>query len=70
MHYDGTMRGFFANPIMTEKITGNSIGINKKLSPLDIQKLNKMYPCKQTSLTCGKYKETLITGCFKLISID
>ena len=65
MHYDGGfLRGFFSNPIMTEKITGNSIGINKELSLLDIQKLNKIYPCKQTSLNCGKFYETLVIGCF------
>ena len=54
MHYDGTLRGFFSRPIMTDKITGKGIGINKELSRLDIEKLNKMYPCKKTSLTCGK----------------
>ena len=55
MHYDGTLRGFFSKPIMTEKITGKSIGINRKLSDLDIQKLNMMYPCKQKGSVCGKY---------------
>ena len=50
MHYDGTLRGYFRNPIMVDKLTGNSIGVNRKMSPLDIQKLNEMYPCKQTSL--------------------
>ena len=55
MHYDGTLRGFFSNPIMTDKITGKSIGINRELSQLDIQKLNKMYPCKPIGPICGKF---------------
>ena len=55
MHYDGTLRGFFSNPIMTDKITGKSIGINRELSQLDIQKLNKMYPCYRTDPACGKF---------------
>ena len=53
MHYDGTLRGYFRNPIMVDK-TGNSIGVNRKMSPLDIQKLNEMYPCKQTGPVLGK----------------
>ena len=52
MHYDGTLRGFFSKPIMTNKVTGKSIGVNRKMSPMDIQKLNKMYPCKSS---CGKF---------------
>ena len=55
MHYDGTLRGFFSTPIMTDKTTGKSIGVNMKMSSMDIQKLNKMYPCKQTNLICGKF---------------
>ena len=55
MHYDGTLRGHFANPILTDKITGKGIEVNKKLSPLDIKKLNKMYPCKETGSVCGKF---------------
>ena len=55
MHYDGTLGGFFSTPIMTNKTTGKSIGVNRKMSSLDIQKLNKMYPCKQTNLICGKF---------------
>ena len=46
MHYDGTLRGHFSTPVMTNKITGESIAVNRKMSPLDIQKLNKIYPCK------------------------
>ena len=53
MHYDGTLRGYFSTPIMTDKITGNSIEVNREMSPLDIKKLNQMYPCK-TGSTCGK----------------
>ena len=45
MHYDGTLRGFLSTPIMTDKITGRSIGVNREMSPMDIEKLNKMYPC-------------------------
>ena len=55
MHYDGTLRGFFSKPIMTDKLTGKSIGINRELSKLDIQKLNKMYPCKPIGPTCGMF---------------
>ena len=55
MHYDGTLRGWFRSPIMTDKITGKSIGVNREMSPLDIEKLNQMYPCaKPTAPTCGK----------------
>ena len=55
MHYDGTLRGRFVQPIMTDKITGKGIPVNKEMSPLDIQKLNEMYPCKQTASVCGKF---------------
>ena len=55
MHYDGTLRGFFRNPIMTEKITGKSIGVNREMSQLDIEKLNKMYPCKPMAPACGEF---------------
>ena len=56
MHYDGTLRGFFRSPIMTDKITGDSIGVNRKMSLLDIEKLNQMYPCaKPTIPDCGKF---------------
>ena len=54
MHYDGTLRGFFANPIMVDKKTGASIEVNREMSPIDIQKLNTMYPCNSTKSTCGK----------------
>ena len=55
MHYDGTLGGIFSTPIMTEKITGKSIGVNREMSPIDIQKLNKMYPCKQVDHLCGRF---------------
>ena len=55
MHYDGTMRGFFSKPIMTNKATGKSIGVNRKMSPIDIQKLNEMYPCESADPVCGKF---------------
>ena len=56
MHYDGLLRGFFpaTNPIIKDKKTGKSIAINRKMSDLDIKKINDMYPCKQLSATCGK----------------
>ena len=54
MHYDGTLRGHFSYPIMTDKITGKGIEVNRKMSTLDIQKLNKMYPCKPIGPVCGK----------------
>ena len=50
MHYDGTWKGYFRkNPIMKDRITGKTIGINRELSKIDIEKLNKMYPCTPTS---------------------
>ena len=55
MHYDGTLRGRFSYPVMTDKKTGKGIEVNKKMSPLDIQKLKKMYPCKSTSPVCGEF---------------
>ena len=57
MHYDGTLGNRFPinNPVMKDKITGKSIGVNTKLSPLDIEKLNQMYPCKPRGLACGKF---------------
>ena len=57
MHYDGTLRGHFAYPIMTDKRTGKGIEINRKMSSLDIKKLNKMYPCQSTGTICGKFLE-------------
>ena len=61
MHYDGTLRGLVPinNPIMKDKKTGKSIGINRKMSPLDIQKLNNMYPCKSRKPTCGEFRRAL-----------
>ena len=55
MHYDGTLRGRFSYPIMTDKTTGKGIEINRKMSLLDIKKLNKMYPCQSTGPICGKF---------------
>ena len=54
MHYDGTLRGFFAKPIMTDK-NGKGIEVNKEMSSLDVQKLNKMYPCRSADSVCGKF---------------
>ena len=57
MHYDGTLRGHFAYPVMTDKRTGKGIEINRKMSSLDVQKLNKMYPCQSTGPpACGKFE--------------
>ena len=57
MHYDGNLRGWSPSaPIMTDKITGESIGLNRVMSPLDKEKLNQMYPCaKPTIPDCGKF---------------
>ena len=55
MHYDGTLQGFFQNPIMKDKRTGKSIGINTELSKIDIQKLNEMYPCKPKASSRGEF---------------
>ena len=58
MHYDGTLRGNFHSktPIMVDLNTGKSIELNKKMSPIDIQKLNEMYPCKQTGPVIGEFE--------------
>ena len=53
MHYDGTLRGYFSKPIMTDK-NGRGIEVNREMSKLDIEKLNKMYPCESTDPVCGK----------------
>jgi len=68
MHYDGTLRGFFAKPIMTDK-NGKGIEVNKEMSSLDIQKLNKMYPCttcRSMDSVCGEFLKQLFfaTGLF------
>ena len=56
MHYDGILRGWSPSPIMMDKITGESIGLNRVMSPLDKEKLNQMYPCaKPTIPDCGKF---------------
>ena len=63
MHYDGTLRGHFSYPVMTDKNTGKGIEINRKMSSLDIKKLNEMYPCKSkgqkvlANQACGKFFE-------------
>ena len=54
MHHDGTLRGRFQNPVIRDKITGKGIEVNRKMSPLDIAKLNKMYPCASFDFGCGK----------------
>ena len=60
MHYDGTLRNRFRDPIIVDKLTGKGIEINRKMSALDIQKLNEMYPCKPTGPICGTFKILLI----------
>ena len=57
MHYDGTMGGFFSksDPVMKDKISGKRIEINKEMSPIDIRKLNQMYPCKPNEPVFGKF---------------
>ena len=62
MHYDGTLRGHFVYPVMTDKITGKGIEINRKMSSLDIKKLNKMYPCQSTVPACGKFYRPVMIG--------
>ena len=60
MHYDGTLRGRFRrHPIIVDKFSGKGIEVNKKMSQLDIQKLNKMYPCKPTGPVIGTLKSLL-----------
>ena len=73
MHYDGKLRGHFQTPIMTNKRTGNSIGVNREMSSMDIQKLNKMYPCKQADPPCGRFLHFvfyLLIDQFKKFSIN
>ena len=55
MHYDGKLRGISQTPIMTDKRTRKSIGVNREMSPMDIKKLNKMYPCKPAQPSCGRF---------------
>ena len=69
MHYDSLLGGLLSNPIM-KNITGESIGINKEMSQLDIQKLNQMYPCKQISSTCGKFFVLIIYLTIRGLFID
>ena len=57
MHYDSTLNGVFPNPIMVNRTTGASIGVNKEMSSIDIRKLNTMYPCKSTNPSCGKLRQ-------------
>ena len=61
MHYDGTLRGMVSTnqPIMKDKKTGESIPVNRKMSFLDIEKLNKMYPCKSKKSDFGKFMKPL-----------
>ena len=60
MHYDGTLGGRFRrNPIIVDKFSGRAIEVNKKMSHLDIQKLNKMYPCKPKDPVLGTFKSLL-----------
>ena len=55
MHYDGKLKGIFQTPIMTDKRTGKNIEVNREMSLMDIQKLNKMYPCKPAEPTGGRF---------------
>ena len=57
MHYDGTLRGHFSNPVLIDRQTKRGIEVNKQLSVLDIKKLNEMYPCNPTAPACGKLKK-------------
>ena len=70
MHYDGTLRGFFAKPIMTNKKTGKSIEVNREMSRLDIKKLNKMYPCRSVDSACGKFLKELFFATFLLLDFS
>ena len=36
MHYDGLLRSNVATPIITDRITGQSIGVNRKMSKIDV----------------------------------
>ena len=55
MHYDGFLGGRIQHPIIIDKRTGMGIEVNKEMSSMDIEKLNKMYPCNKTNLICGKF---------------
>ena len=54
---------------MKDKKTGKSIAINRKMSPLDIEKLNIMYPCKSKKSSCGKFMRLLYYTWFLYSSI-
>ena len=62
MHYDGLLSGLVpaSNPIIKDAITGETIGTNRIMSKLDIQKLNELYPCKPTGPACGKFLHRLL----------
>ena len=65
MHYDGLLSGLQtdrSNPIIKDAKTGETIGKNRKMSKLDIKKLNEMYPCKQQGPVWGKFLYFLTTG--------
>ena len=59
MHFDGTLRGMFGFPVMTDKITGKSIAVNREISPLDIVRLNKMYPCESNYFAAKPWLEPI-----------
>ena len=59
MHYDSHGNGFFRDPAIT-KLDGSIIALNTKMSDLDIQTLNKMYPC---DVSCD---EKNVQGAFSL----
>ena len=69
MHYDGLLGGRVDHPIMTDKLTGKGIEVNKNMSSLDIEKLNEMYPCNRTDPVCGKFIRLLncLINLFSLI---
>ena len=54
MHYDGSLAGWFPNtPILVDKTTGKGVTLNTEMSPIDIKKLNEMYPCQSNCQTNG-----------------
>ena len=57
MHYDSYVNGYYRfNPVLTKK-DGSIIQPNKQMSDLDIQTLNKMYPCQTQNCDSSNFDQ-------------
>ena len=77
MHYDSTLNGIYKNDPVMKKIDGvnqySLIPVNTKMSALDIQTLNQMYPCYEGCDQCDPCDPCVSDVdqgkiCFKIIS--